>query len=36
MDKIVVGGTDNSGKPRQEYADRLAAMDLVAFGKEAG
>lgn len=34
-DKIAITGQDNYGKPRQIYADRIAAMDDTAFSKEA-
>lgn len=26
MDKVIIEGKDNSGKPKQDYADRLAEM----------
>jgi len=32
--KLTLTGSDNYGKPRQLYADRLAAMDEAAFLKE--
>ena len=35
MEKITLEGTDNYGKPRQDYADRLAKMDEAALLKEA-
>lgn len=35
MDKLVIEGKDNYGKPRQEFADRLASADDEGFVKIA-
>jgi hypothetical protein len=35
VDVVRIEGKDNYGKPRQNYADRIAAMDDTAFMKEA-
>lgn len=32
---IVLSGRDNFGKPRQEFADKIAALDDAAIFKEA-
>lgn len=32
---ITLEGKDNYGKPRQQYADRIAAMDDMGFLREA-
>lgn len=32
---IVLEGKDNSGKPRQEFADKIAVLDDAGFFKEA-
>ena len=34
-DKLTLEGNDNDGKPRQEFADKLAALDEAGFLKEA-
>jgi hypothetical protein len=31
---ITIEGKDNGGKPRQEFADKIAAMDDAAFLEE--
>lgn len=35
MDSIKLEGKDNYGKPRQNYADKIAALDEAAFLKDA-
>jgi hypothetical protein len=32
---LTLDGKDNSGKPRQDFAEKMAAMDDDAFVKEA-
>ncbi|CAA2140483.1 hypothetical protein [Hyphomicrobium sp. ghe19] len=32
---LIIPGTDNSGKPRQDFANQIAALDDAAFVKEA-
>lgn len=34
-EKLILEGNDNYGKPRQGYADQLAALDEDGFLKEA-
>jgi hypothetical protein len=31
MDKLIIEGKDNYGKPRQEFADRIAQLDDSTF-----
>lgn len=31
MDKLTIAGTSNYGRPRQEFADKIAALDDDAF-----
>ena len=33
-DRLEITGKDNHGKPRQNFADRIAAMDDEAFVRE--
>ena len=35
MDAITLEGLSNYGKPRQDFADKIAALDDEAFVKEA-
>ncbi len=34
-EKLTITGKDNYGKPRQAWADKLAALDDAGFVKEA-
>ena len=31
MERLTIGGTDNYGRPRQEFADKLAAADDTEY-----
>lgn len=35
MDKLIISGTDNRGKPRQNWADSLAGLNDEEFVKQA-
>jgi hypothetical protein len=35
MDKLTLEGTDNFGKPKQEFADKLASLSDEALVEEA-
>lgn len=35
MDRVIIVGKDNHGKPRQAWADKLAALSDHDFVKEA-
>lgn len=34
-EKLIIPGKDNNGKPRQDFADKIAALDEAAFLKDA-